>query len=109
MSCKHISQLPTDILLDNVLGQLDALSLVQFSSTSRQFAQLGDDELVWKHLVMRDFHIPLDASFRQMGWKKLYQRLSDSRVYTWGENVDHRLGLDDTRDGSRTIGVHRFL
>ncbi|CAO3643734.1 unnamed protein product [Cunninghamella echinulata] len=44
-----------------------------------------------------------------MGWKKLYQRLSDSRVYTWGENVDLRLGLDDNEPGSRTIGVRRFF
>ncbi|CAO3612467.1 unnamed protein product [Cunninghamella blakesleeana] len=54
---------------------------------------------------MKDFNIPLDASFRQMGWKKLYKHLSDSRVYTWGENSDYRLGLDP--ESSR--GVRRFF
>ncbi|KAI8088990.1 regulator of chromosome condensation 1/beta-lactamase-inhibitor protein II [Halteromyces radiatus] len=101
MSCSVLTELPTDILLNNILRNLDAPSLTQLSLTSRLFSQLCQDELLWKHLVLEDFHIPLDASFRQMGWKNLYMRLNDSRVYTWGENADSRLGHTDRDLGTR--------
>ncbi|CAO3596202.1 unnamed protein product [Absidia cylindrospora] len=103
MSCPVISELPTNVLLNNILANLDALSLAQLSLTSRLFGELCRDELLWKHSVLQDFHIPLDASFRQLGWKNLYGRLNDSRVYTWGENADSRLGHPGTN-----IGVHWF-
>ncbi|KAI8341025.1 regulator of chromosome condensation 1/beta-lactamase-inhibitor protein II [Chlamydoabsidia padenii] len=101
MSCSALYELPTDVLLYKILSNLDARSLAQLSRASRLFGELCQDELLWKHLVMQDYHIPLDASFRQLGWKNLYSRLNYSQVYTWGENADSRLGHSDTGMGGR--------
>ncbi|KAI9277305.1 regulator of chromosome condensation 1/beta-lactamase-inhibitor protein II [Phascolomyces articulosus] len=84
--------LPLDILIDNILYDLDTQSLVRLSGTCNTFRRLIDDELLWKHRVLTDYNLPLDASFRHTGWKRLYLKLEDSVVYTWGENMDGRLG-----------------
>ncbi|KAI7855413.1 regulator of chromosome condensation 1/beta-lactamase-inhibitor protein II [Circinella umbellata] len=84
--------LPLDILIDNILYNLDAQSLVHLACTNKTFSQLINDELLWKHRVFSDYNLPHDASFRHSGWKQLYSKLKDSVVYTWGENMDGRLG-----------------
>ena len=84
--------LPLDILIDNILYNLDAQSLGHLACTNSEFHQLINDELLWKHRVFSDYNLPHDASFRRSGWKQLYSKLKDSVVYTWGENMDGRLG-----------------
>ncbi|KAG0166620.1 hypothetical protein DFQ28_003033 [Apophysomyces sp. BC1034] len=41
---------------------------------------------------MTDFNLPHDAAFRHHGWKTLYSKLNNPKVYTWGENSNGRLG-----------------
>ncbi|KAI8066641.1 regulator of chromosome condensation 1/beta-lactamase-inhibitor protein II [Gongronella butleri] len=89
-----LDSLPTDILVDSILGYLDVDSLIQLSYTNRAFYSLCQDEFLWKHLVLNDYSVPREATFRQMGWKTLYSKLNHSKVYVWGENNDGRLGLE---------------
>lgn len=86
-----ITELPIDIV-SNILSHLDATSLCCLNCTCRFFAQFANDELLWKHLVFRVYNLPVTSTFRSSGWKSLYSKLSDSRVFTWGENQDLRLG-----------------
>ncbi|ORY90476.1 regulator of chromosome condensation 1/beta-lactamase-inhibitor protein II [Syncephalastrum racemosum] len=88
----QLCNLPTDILLENICPYLDAPSLLELTRTCKTFQFLANDELLWRHLVLEDYNVPRDASYRHSGWKTLYSRLKDSVVYTWGENVDYRLG-----------------
>lgn len=97
-------ELPVDILVENVFSRLDANTLVRLSLTCQELYRLCNDEHLWKHLVSEDYNIPRDASFRHSGWKSLYARLSDSRVYTWGENRDARLGHGDPFAAHRIRG-----
>ncbi|ORX61957.1 RCC1/BLIP-II protein [Hesseltinella vesiculosa] len=96
-----LDTLPVDVLLDNILGYLDAESLIQLSYTNRMFSSLCQDEYLWRHLVLEDYSLPRDASFRQMGWKSLYSKLDHSKVYVWGENSDGRLGFEAPNLGRR--------
>ncbi|KAI8367586.1 regulator of chromosome condensation 1/beta-lactamase-inhibitor protein II [Radiomyces spectabilis] len=96
-------KLPIDVLIENILSWLDAMALIQMSKTCRFFHQLANDEVLWKRLVLSEFNLPPDASFRQSGWKSLYSRLNNPTVYTWGENFDGRLG-----HGVGRIGMRRF-
>ncbi|KAI7884087.1 RCC1/BLIP-II [Lichtheimia hyalospora FSU 10163] len=86
-----ITELPIDIVY-NILSNLDATALCCLNRTCRFFAQFANDELLWKHLVFHVYNLPVTSTFRSSGWKSLYSKLSDSRVYTWGENQDLRLG-----------------
>ncbi|KAI9484406.1 regulator of chromosome condensation 1/beta-lactamase-inhibitor protein II [Zychaea mexicana] len=84
--------LPLEILIDNILYNLDAQSLERLSCANKTLRRLVDDELLWKHRVFADYNLPHDSSFRHSGWKRLYSKLQDSVVYTWGDNSDGRLG-----------------
>lgn len=104
----QLCNLPTDVLLENICPYLDAPSLLELTRTCKTFQFLGNDELLWRHLVLEDFNVPRDASYRHSGWKSLYARLKDSVVYTWGENIDHRLGHTQQTLSSPYRVRHRY-
>ncbi|KAI8144748.1 regulator of chromosome condensation 1/beta-lactamase-inhibitor protein II [Fennellomyces sp. T-0311] len=103
--------LPTDILVDNILYNLDAQSLEQLSSAHPSLRPLANDELLWKHRVFTDYNLPHDSTFRHSGWKQLYSRLKNSAVYTWGENSDRRLGhpVPQTNIMPRSMDVYDLI
>lgn len=89
-----LSKLPRDILLQDILILLDSKSLINLSLVSTYFNYLVNDQHIWKRLCHQEFNISQDNAFRNKGWKQLYiALLVDTRVFTWGENQDDRLGL----------------
>jgi hypothetical protein len=92
---KMLDKLPRDILLVDILELLDSESLIKLSSVSKYFNYLVNDESIWKKLCLEEFNISQDHAYRNKGWKRLYEALKyHTKVYTWGENFDSRLGLD---------------
>ncbi|KAI8977033.1 regulator of chromosome condensation 1/beta-lactamase-inhibitor protein II [Mycotypha africana] len=92
-----LDTLPSDILLyDIILPFLDGESIIHLSLVSRFFYALTNDEFIWKKLCIEDFNISQDNAYRFEGWKKFYKALRyHVKVFTWGENFDGRLGLDE--------------
>ncbi|KAG2175848.1 hypothetical protein INT44_000326 [Umbelopsis vinacea] len=88
----NITDLPVDLLIQDLCPRLDFHSLIALSGTCRQFQTFCNDEAIWKKLVLREFHIPVYATFRNRGWKEIYSKLHDPVVYTWGEGTYYRLG-----------------
>lgn len=89
-----LSKLPREILLRDILYLLDSSTLIKLSSVSTYFNYLVNDEHIWKRLCFQEFNISQDNAFRYKGWKQLYIALKvDTKVFTWGENHDNRLGL----------------
>lgn len=89
-----LSKLPRDILLQDILILLDSKSLINLSLVSTYFNYLVNDQHIWKRLCSQEFNISQDNAFRNKGWKQFYiALLVDTKVFTWGENFDDRLGL----------------
>ena len=70
--------------------RLNILEILNFGRTCKRYQQITNDPVLWHRLVACtfNFHQPL----RQSGWKQLFQELSSSWVYTWGDSSFGRLG-----------------
>ncbi|RMZ71100.1 regulator of chromosome condensation rcc1 [Pyrenophora seminiperda CCB06] len=91
-----ITDLPLDILV-LVFPYLDAKSFLALSSTCKSFHQstIRLDPLYWSYLVRTTFRVPNQPVVQHDGdrWQKMYRRLlTQSRVFTWGNNAHNRLG-----------------
>lgn len=91
-----ITDLPLDILV-LVFPYLDAKSFLSFCSTCKAFQQASIrlDPAYWSFVTRSDFRVPNQPVVQHDGlrWQKLYRRmLTQSHVYTWGNNGHSRLG-----------------
>ncbi|KAI0581717.1 F-box multi-domain protein [Pyrenophora tritici-repentis] len=91
-----ITDLPLDILV-LVFPYLDAKSFLALCSTCKSFHQpsIRLDPPYWSYLVRNTFRVPNQPVVQHDGdrWQKMYRRLlTQSRVFTWGNNSHNRLG-----------------
>jgi SCF-associated factor 1 len=89
-----LPSLPYQLIIDDIVPLIDLHSLLALRTTSKDFARLVDDELVWRRRIKADYHFPLRSSARRQGWKQLYKGLSQPELYTWGDIGNSRLGVD---------------
>ncbi|CCM03324.1 uncharacterized protein FIBRA_05452 [Fibroporia radiculosa] len=90
-----LSDLPVELLLDHICPLLPIQDLLSLSSTSHSFHNLIADETFWHRKLEEDFNFSGSETARTHGWQFLYQRLSNPRLFVWGENSSGRLGLGD--------------
>ena len=79
-----LSDVPVDVLLDNILPSIPVPDLLRLASTNRFFAILGADDTFWKRKLQDDFNFSGMGTARTSGWKIIYKGLSKPRIYTWG-------------------------
>ena len=82
-----------ELLTDDILPLLDDRALARLSATSRGFRELihGDlAEPLWRAKCAA-LHFPVRASGRQIGWHKLYTRLTRPSIYLFGTWRDHAM------------------
>jgi SCF-associated factor 1 len=79
-----ITDIPLEVLLDNLLPYLDVSDLCCLASTSRFFSVLVADDMLWKHKLQQDFNFSGAGTARTTGWKFLYRRLSKPKIFVWG-------------------------
>jgi SCF-associated factor 1 len=82
-----LSDIPVDVLLDNVLPSVPVTDLLHLGSTNRFFATLVSDDLFWKRKLQEDFNFSGAGTARTSGWKFIYRGLSDPKVFVWGLDV----------------------
>jgi len=92
----NLTELPLDILV-LVFPYLDANSFLALCSTCKAFQQpsIRLDPAYWSYATRSVFRVPNQPVVQHDGvrWQKMYRRLlTQSRVYTWGNNTHHRLG-----------------
>lgn len=92
----NITELPLDILV-LIFPYLDAKSFLALCSTCEAFQQpsIRLDPAYWSHVTRTTFRVPNQPVVQHDGvrWQKMYRRLlTQSRVYTWGNNTHYRLG-----------------
>lgn len=91
-----ITDLPLDILV-LVFPYLDARSFLALCSTCKSFQQpsIRLDPAYWSYITRTTFRVPNQPVVQHDGlrWQKMYRRLlTQSRVFTWGQNGHNRLG-----------------
>ncbi|KAL6307246.1 RCC1/BLIP-II [Sparassis latifolia] len=88
-----VTDLPVELFLDNILPLLALSDLFRLSCTSRLFYLLASDETLWHRKLQDDFNFTGSETARNTGWKFLYKRLANPKVYVWGEKSHGRLGM----------------
>lgn len=108
----NLTELPLDILV-LVFPYLDAKSFLSLCSTCKAFQQpsIRLDPGYWSYATRSAFRVPNQLLVQHDGirWQKMYRRLlTQSRVYTWGDNTHHRLGHTYDEPVGLNSGMPRF-
>jgi SCF-associated factor 1 len=70
-----IQDLPVEVLLDNFLPIIELKSLLNLSCTNKYFAELGNEDLLWKRKLLDDYNFNGTRTARKSGWKAIYKGL----------------------------------
>ncbi|KAG8949696.1 hypothetical protein FRC03_000276 [Tulasnella sp. 419] len=97
--------LPYDILMDQLLPILPVSALLAMTCTSKYFAKVCSDPVLWKRRLQSDFNFSAsDDTARTTGFKMIYKGMHRPKVYMWGDTTKGRLGLDpESLDDSESI------
>ncbi|CAL1714557.1 unnamed protein product [Somion occarium] len=87
-----IKDIPAEIFLDNLLLMLPVPDILRLGCTNRFFYLLTNDEPFWHQRLQQDFNFPSSDTARTTGWKFIYKRLTNPKVYLWGHASCGRLG-----------------
>lgn len=98
-----LSDLPIEVLLDNLLPWLAIPDLIHLGQTDHFFARLCDDETFWKRKLEEDFNFTDERTARISGWKRLYRGLRNPKTYVWGDPSKGRLGLKPKKIPNSTL------
>ncbi|KAI0730903.1 RCC1/BLIP-II [Earliella scabrosa] len=100
-----ITDLPVELFVDSIFDYLPVDAILSLGCTNRFFAQIAADEPFWHRRIQQDFNFSGADTARHEGWKFLYRRLANPKLYVWGEKSVGRLGLADTPKTSVRDGV----
>ncbi|KIP10060.1 hypothetical protein PHLGIDRAFT_28732 [Phlebiopsis gigantea 11061_1 CR5-6] len=89
-----LQDLPPEVFLDNLLPFLPVTDLQHLGATSKDFYKLTSDDLFWKRKIREDYNFPDSSTARNTGWKFIYKRLANPKVYVWGDHSQRRLALN---------------
>jgi SCF-associated factor 1 len=96
----HITDIPVEVFLDNLLPFAPVRDIRNFGSTNKFFAAICADETFWKIRCQEDFNFTSQETARQSGWKNLYRGLNHPKIFVWGERNNGRLGLTNIPKGA---------
>jgi SCF-associated factor 1 len=88
---RGLSDLPVELLLDNLFPTLPVPDLLRLSQTNKFFSSLGGDDTFWKRKLDQDFNFTGQGTARTSGWKLIYKGLSKPAVFVWGFGNIQRL------------------
>lgn len=95
-----LTELPLEVLANCIVPHLDAASFTALSRTCKAFYSpaFRQDAAFWRKITQTTFRLaehPLKAGDGAY-WQKLYKHLlSNTRVFTWGENSRGALGQEN--------------
>ncbi|KLO11069.1 RCC1/BLIP-II protein [Schizopora paradoxa] len=91
-----LSDIPVEVLLDNLLPTLEVKDLLSLGSTSKAFYEIVTDDTFWKLKCDRDFNFNGKKTARTSGWIIIYKGLSKPKCYVWGNSDNGRFGIRHT-------------
>lgn len=78
-----LESLPQELYIDAIFPLLSLRSLLSLFQVNRFFATLGSDEVFWRRRLRDDFNFNV-SNARDRGFKFIYSRLNNPRVFAWG-------------------------
>ena len=79
-----IADIPVELLLDNILPFCEAKDVLSLGCTNKLFSLVTTDDMLWKRKLAADYNFTGSETARTSGWKFIYQRLRNPRVFVWG-------------------------
>jgi SCF-associated factor 1 len=106
-----LTDLPIDILV-LIVPHLDAKSFLSLCRTCKGLYQddFRLDSSFWNHVTRATFRVRNRPTVDGLHWQRLYRRLlTQSRVYTWGQDANGCLGRHPDYSSGRSIprGISR--
>jgi hypothetical protein len=84
LNMAHINSLPVEVVLDHILPYLPISAVLHLSATCKSFYEVTSDETFWKRRLLTDYNFSGNDTARTTGWKFIYKRLTNPKVYVWG-------------------------
>ena len=79
-----IADIPVEVLIDNILPFCEVNDVVSLGCTNKFFALVTTDDTFWKRRLVVDYNFTGSDTARTSGWKFIYKRLRNPRVFVWG-------------------------
>jgi len=79
-----IADIPVELLIDNILPFCEAKDVLSLGCTNKFLALVTTDDMLWKRKLAVDYNFTGSETARTSGWKFIYQRLRNPRVFVWG-------------------------
>ena len=79
-----IVDIPVKLLIDNILPFCEAKEMFSLGCTNKFFALVTTNDMFRKQKLVVDYKFMGLETARTSGWKFLYQRLRNPRVFVWG-------------------------
>lgn len=80
----EIADIPVEVLIDNILPFCDVNDVFSLGCTNKFFALVTTDDMFWKRRLVVDYNFTGSDTARTSGWKFIYKRLRNPRVFVWG-------------------------
>jgi len=79
-----IVDIPVNVFADNILPLCEVKDAISFCCIHRSFALIANDETFWKRKLAIDYNFTGSETGRTNGWKSLYRRFRNPRIFVWG-------------------------
>ena len=79
-----IADVPVEVLIDNILPFCEVKDVFSLGCTNKFFALITTDDTFWKRRLAVDYNFTGSETARSSGWKFIYKRLRNPRVFVWG-------------------------
>ena len=79
-----LSDVPVELFLDNIIPLLPISALHNLGVMNRDFYKLTSDDTFWRRKIQSDYNFNGSETARTTGWKFIYKRLSNPKIYVWG-------------------------
>ena len=79
-----ITDIPVKVFTNSILPFCEAKDVISLCCTNKFFAFVATNETFWKRKLAIDYNFPVLGTARTSGWKFIYQKLRNSRVFVWG-------------------------
>ncbi|PPQ63813.1 hypothetical protein CVT24_009808 [Panaeolus cyanescens] len=89
----RFEDVPIEVLIDNIFPLLPVQDLLYLTCCNKFFSIVCSDDTLWRRKLVEDFNFTGESTARTSGWKFIYSRLSNPKVFVWGDKGNARLGL----------------
>ena len=103
-----IADMPVELLIDNILPFSEAKDVFSLGCTNKFFALITTDDMFWKRRLVVDYNFTGSETARTSGWKFIYQRLRNPRVFVWGYVIFFILYVTRVFILSSMPPIHRY-